>query len=156
MIRAVFGLAAGWEILRFAILFYLVYSGFGGEARDLAATAVWFGSSGLVIAAAMMFAAAKPERLTDVSLNLVRIGKTLAVITGGVALFGRMFQAIATGASTDPVDWLRQEPTVLAVVAVDFTLVLFLLSYHPNPGGVGSGSNVDELPDYDVTDVEEE
>ena len=155
MVRVIFALAAGWEVARFALLFLLVSSDLAITPPDFAATTLWFGSSQLAIAAAMLFAAFKPERLADVSLNITRIGKMLATLSGGVAFFSRMYQAIADETASGPVDWLRGEPIVLLTLAVDFTLVLFLLSYQPSDP-TPSITESPTLPEYDVTEVEEE
>jgi len=154
MIRAVFSLAAVWEIARFAVLFFLISAGFEDESQYFGSTTLWFGSAQLGLAAAFLFGAIKPERLRDVALNIVRTGKILATISGGIAVFTRMYQAILDGTADGPVEWVRDVPVVLLLLAIDFILALFLLSYTPSRDT--DTDTKQHLPDYDVTDLEED
>lgn len=132
----------------------MIGAGFGDEAQYYGATTLWFGSAQLGLSAAFIFAAIKPERFRDVALNIVRTGKVLATISGGIAAFAGMHQAILDGSVDGPAEWIRDVPVVLILLAIDFILVLFLLSYTPpeNP----DTDATEDLPDYKVTDLEED
>lgn len=147
-----FALAAVLEISRFALLFFFVYSALDRASSSFAAIAVWFACPQLAIAGAMLYAAIKPRGLQSTGLNITRIGKALAAVAGIAAFFGRMIEAVGEGSAAGPVDWLGREPLVVATLGIDFTILLFLLSYQPESEGPSS----DRLPDYEVTEIEEE
>jgi hypothetical protein len=149
-----FAVGAGWELARFALLFYVLYALPEGGQERFAETAIWFGSAQLAIAAAMLYGAIKPNGLGHAAFNFVRIGKGLSVVAGSAAFLSRVFTAVTSATVSTRLEWLQQERAGLLVLALDFIMILFLLSYRPTDNG--GRSPHDTRPDYEITDLKEE
>ncbi len=126
LVKTLFLIAAGWELIRFAVLYLLFAThGAGGVIPVDYFITLWFGAPQLALAAAFLFTGLFPQRY-GVYLNLLRLGKLLALFSGVPALVVEL-TAVLSGELPGVAFGTR----MLAgggVLAVDLLLLVFLLS----------------------------
>lgn len=126
LVKTLFFIAAIWELLRFAVLYLLFAARTAGAvaSADYFIT-LWFGAPQLVLSAGFVFAGVFPDRY-GVYLNLLRLGKLLALFSGVPALAVELM-AVLQGEALGVAVGTR----MLAgggVLAVDLLLLVFLVS----------------------------
>ncbi len=161
---------AVWELLRFAIVFYLFYVELVNTEVSLVGL-VWFAAPGLALAAGYVFAAYRAGGSeTSAILRMLTIGKLMGVIPAVVlvVLSASSLKSIASGIAS--AGTIFQLVTPVFVLLIDFLFFVFLIasasddmstseSKKPNINSGSPRQNPDEnpsLPEYDETRVEED
>jgi hypothetical protein len=150
--------AALWEILRFTALYALLLRGMGASSPPLAGiVALWFGAGSLATAAAFFFIAYNPQRYGIYAL-ISAVAKGLGLVIGTVLL-------VFTAAGYDlfgPLTAFFPYSSIIIpglILFLDLIFLLFLLSFilsAPLESAGAGRDNTTELPEYSVTDIEEE
>lgn len=109
--------AAAWETARFMVLYLLV-----GSAAPLILA---FGAGALILPVGLVMLMLYPEKY-GVLLNLLRLGKMLAIIPLLLLLMGMILELLSpiTGQQPDPRFY-----TIMVILAVDFLFLVLLISY---------------------------
>ncbi len=150
--------AALWEILRFIALYALLLRGTTGAYAGLTEIiALWFGSGTLATAAGFFFIAYNPRKYRFYA-HITALAKGLGILSGALLLF---FTAAAYSVF-NPLNVFFPYSSIIIpalILLIDLIFLLFLLSFilsAPLKSAGAGKDNTPELPEYSVTDIEEE
>lgn len=167
VVRRVFLALGGiWELARYAFIYLLVAGSFNAAMGDnYNPVFLWLGSGQLVVAAAFLYVAFYPGRITAYR-PLLLIAKGIGIVTELLLILaneavmtrvGRFF-AIGPGVVPDYAELAGAGVFAIAILVLDLIFFMFLVSYredrrshyHPLP------EKTENLPEFSDRTIEEE
>jgi hypothetical protein len=158
--------AAGWEAVRFFLLFLVMSIQFNrGFSGEVSLFLLWVSVVSLVAPAALLFVGAYPERyglytrlVVLIKLLQVLFGAVLILYLRGIIPFLIALLGGSSAAAQGGSQLASSLTTVVIIVGVDLLSALFLIFYSARFGTEvrSRQSSEDALPKAQYTDVDEE